>query len=388
MPKATMKQHRTTTKELTQSHLMIQGFNQRGQRDIGMIFLELVTSELSSNILYHEVLLAIILSTRNAKLKGKVKQCKDETQKSIKSSRDQTKQEFFPGKRTDEGFNPKAYKLSAKAMYDFTSSSQLKELSPETIEVNSNPESSEDEPAKAPQAFEDEEQATVDELKELNLGTNEDLRPIYVSVLLSHSEEKSYLKLLLDYKDVFAWSYKEMSVLIPRSNNVCPKDDFPLPINELMVDVTTGHEALSFADASSGCNVSTCHAKIFDDMLHKNVECYVDDLVTIKGQALVEFLADHPILATWEISDDLPNEEIFYVDVLPSWMMFFDGERCSNNVAKYQALIIGLQMAIKMKVTSLEICGILSWWVLPPLPILQQEEINATLVFTIDNEDW
>ena len=110
---------------------------------------------------------------------------------------------------------------------------------------------------------------------------------------------------------------------------------------------------------------------------------------TIKGQALVEFLADHPILATWEISDDLPNEEIFYVDVLPSWVMFFDGsalyagtsacvvsvlpqrqilpysfvlsERCSNNVAKYQALIIGLQMAIKMKVTSLEICGILSW---------------------------
>ena len=106
---------------------------------------------------------------------------------------------------------------------------------------------------------------------------------------------------------------------------------------------------------------------------------------TIKGQALVEFLADHHILATWEISDDLPNEEIFYVDVLPSWMMFFDGsalydgtsagvvsvlpqrqillysfvlsERCSNNIAKYQALIIGLQMVIKMKVTSLEICG-------------------------------
>ena len=27
-------------------------------------------------------------------------------------------------------------------------------------------------------------------------------------------------------------------------------------------------------------------------------------------------------------------------------------------------------------------------WVLPPLPILQQEEVNATSVFTIDNEDW
>ena len=57
---------------------------------------------------------------------------RDETQKSVKSSRDQTKQEFFPNKRIDEGFNPKAYKLLAKAGYDFASSSRLRELSPET----------------------------------------------------------------------------------------------------------------------------------------------------------------------------------------------------------------------------------------------------------------
>ena len=57
----------------------------------------------------------------------------DETQKSVKSSRDQTKQEFFPGKIIDEEFNPKAYKLLDKIGYDLTSSSQLGELSPETI---------------------------------------------------------------------------------------------------------------------------------------------------------------------------------------------------------------------------------------------------------------
>ena len=34
-------------------------------------------------------------------------------------------------------------------------------------------------------------------------------------------------------------------------NNVCPKDDFLLPIIELMVDATTGYEALSFTDGSS-----------------------------------------------------------------------------------------------------------------------------------------
>ena len=35
-------------------------------------------------------------------------------------------------------------------------------------------------------------------------------------MLLSPSEEKSYFELLLDYKDIFAWSYKKMSGLDPK----------------------------------------------------------------------------------------------------------------------------------------------------------------------------
>ena len=45
----------------------------------------------------------------------------------------------------------------------------------------------------------------------------------------------------------------------------------------------------------------------------------------IKGQELANFLADHPIPAAWEISDDFLDEEIFYVDIFPSWIMFLDG---------------------------------------------------------------
>jgi hypothetical protein len=37
-------------------------------------------------------------------------------------------------------------------------------------------------------------------------------------------------------------------------NKACPKDDFPLPLIEQMVDATTGHEALSFMDGYSGYN--------------------------------------------------------------------------------------------------------------------------------------
>ncbi|XP_019262764.1 PREDICTED: uncharacterized protein LOC109240565 [Nicotiana attenuata] len=202
------------------------------------------------------------------------------------------------------------------------------------------------------------------------------------------TEEEEYSKLLTEYKDVFAWSYKEIPGLSPKVavhhlgiksgarpvkqsqcmfrpelvfqikvevnklieagfirevkypswisnivpvkkkngqirvcvdfrdlNKACPKDDFPLPIIELMVEATTGHEAMLFMDGSSGYNQTRMSPKdeectafrtpkgiycykvmpiglknagatyqramqnIFDDMLHKRVECYVDDLV-------------------------------------------------------------------------------------------------------------
>ena len=67
----------------------------------------------------------------------------------------------------------------------------------------------------APPELEDGGQATMDELKEINLGTREDPRPIFVSASLSSAEEKEYLYLLLEYKDVFAWTYKEMPGLDP-----------------------------------------------------------------------------------------------------------------------------------------------------------------------------
>ena len=80
-----------------------------------------------------------------------------------------------------------------------------------------------------------------------------------------------------------------------------------------------------------------------------------------------------------------PDEDVFYIEVMPPWMMFFNGdahregartgvvfvspqwqillysfslsELCSNNVAEYQALIIGLKMAIEMGISLLEIFG-------------------------------
>ena len=45
----------------------------------------------------------------------------------------------------------------------------------------------------------------------------------------------------------------------------------------------------------------------------------------VKGQALADFLADHPIPKEWELNDDLSDEEVFVIDILPPWEMYFDG---------------------------------------------------------------
>ena len=37
-------------------------------------------------------------------------------------------------------------------------------------------------------------------------------------------------------------------------NKVCPKDDFPLPHIDTLVDATTGHKMFSFMDGFSGYN--------------------------------------------------------------------------------------------------------------------------------------
>ncbi|KAM1815098.1 hypothetical protein ACFX11_028685 [Malus domestica] len=234
-----------------------------------------------------------------------------------------------------------------------------------TIQEGKEDETPKEDVTAAPPQLEDGGQATVDDLKELNLGTKDEQKPIFISALLRTDEIDEYYQLLSEYKDVFAWTYKEMpglnpvvavhhlavkpgtrpikqtqmryrSELIPQIEAEIDKlikagfireDNFPLPIIEIMVDATTGHEALSFMDGSSGYNqirmaledeeltafrtpkgiycykvmpfglknagatYQRAMQKIFNDMLHKNVECYVDDVV-VKTKKRLDHLKD------------------------------------------------------------------------------------------------
>ncbi|KAH7841973.1 hypothetical protein Vadar_000063 [Vaccinium darrowii] len=77
------------------------------------------------------------------------------------------------------------------------------------VEEHSSSDSEGDDFPEAPPQLEDGGQPTIDDLKELNLGTPDEPRPIFVSALLSPEEEKAYFNLLMEYRDVFAWTYKK-----------------------------------------------------------------------------------------------------------------------------------------------------------------------------------
>ncbi|KAM1216037.1 hypothetical protein ACFX2J_012369 [Malus domestica] len=61
-----------------------------------------------------------------------------------------------------------------------------------------------------PPQIENGGQATMVKLREINLGTNDEPNPIFVSSLLTPEELEDYRCLLQDYRDMFAWGYQDM----------------------------------------------------------------------------------------------------------------------------------------------------------------------------------
>ncbi len=110
-------------------------------------------------------------------------------------------------------------------------------------------------------------------------------------------------------------------------NKVCPKDSFPLPSIDQLVDSTSGHELLTFMDAFSGYNQiqmapedeektafitdggTYCYkvipfglknagatyqrlvSQIFKDQIGQNMEVYVDDML-VKSRIAKDHVAD------------------------------------------------------------------------------------------------
>ncbi|KAK4397144.1 hypothetical protein Sango_1551000 [Sesamum angolense] len=60
--------------------------------------------------------------------------------------------------------------------------------------------------------------------------------------------------------------------------------------------------------------------------------------------------------AEWELSHDLPNEDVIMIEVTPPWKMYFDGASHKEE-AEYQALVLGLEIAVDAKQLPFKVYG-------------------------------
>ncbi|XP_028549778.1 uncharacterized protein LOC110092989 [Dendrobium catenatum] len=146
-----------------------------------------------------------------------------------------------------------------------------------------------------------EEQVIAETKKLIEAGfIREEKYADWITNIIPMKKKNGQIRICIDFRDL---------------NKACPKDDFPLPISELLVDNTSNYDIFSFMDGSSGYNqikmapedekhtsfrtpigifcytvmpfglknagatYQRAMTHIFDELIHQKVECYVDDLV-------------------------------------------------------------------------------------------------------------
>ncbi|XP_070015667.1 uncharacterized protein [Nicotiana sylvestris] len=250
----TVKELRIPMNELSQNHVMIQGFNQGGQRAIGAIMLGITIEDMQSSAWLH------VIDAKNS--------C------NILLGRPwihENKNVALPTKRTNEGFDPNAYKLFEKAGYNPNKPSKLGKLPSE------------------------------DAMRQPREGLGyKQPSPVRISIRRASSN-------YISVEDEFAASNRP---------SVFDRLGKSTERTSLMIDATTGYEAISFMDGLSGYNQIRMAPK--DEELTtfrtpKGIYCYK----AVKGQALADFLVDHPIPDDWELTDELPDEDAMVVEVQP-----------------------------------------------------------------------
>ncbi|CAL2276893.1 unnamed protein product [Prunus armeniaca] len=128
----------------------------------------------------------------------------------------------------------------------------------------------------APAALDDSLPEVEDPLQEINLGTEEDPRPTFISALLKEPLKSELIALLQEFRDCFAWHYHEMPGLerelvehkLPIKEGYLPvkqarrrmsmdtelKDEYPMPMADMLVDGAAHNQMLSFMDDNAGYN--------------------------------------------------------------------------------------------------------------------------------------
>jgi hypothetical protein len=127
---------------------------------------------------------------------------------------------------------------------------------------------------------------------------------------------------------------------------------------------------------------------------------------TIKGRVIAEHCAGHPV-GEDDINDDFPDEDVLNVEEKVTWKMYFDGASnqhgyevgvlliaadgvhiplsvkmkfvATNNVAEYEACIVGLEVVLAIDVKNVEIYGRKRKSILSLIKLISRKYVRSSL---------
>ncbi|KAI0488209.1 hypothetical protein KFK09_028036 [Dendrobium nobile] len=119
-------------------------------------------------------------------------------------------------------------------------------------------------------------------------------------------------------------------------NKACPKDEFPLPIPELMVDIASSHVVFSFMDGSLVNQIKMAPEDERNTAFRSPIGIFV-----IKPSPTS--LRQHTVAGESPLNDDLPDEQImsFEEATTQTWEMYFDGAASSQRGKTPESTIPG-----------------------------------------------
>ncbi|PKI63050.1 hypothetical protein CRG98_016574 [Punica granatum] len=264
--------------------------------------------------------------------------------------------------------------------------------------------------------LEDRQLTSVEPTEEINVGTEDVPRNLKIGTGLDPTQRARMIDFLTRYQEVFAWSYADMPGLDPSIRAMVTlfhdmmHKEVEVYVNDMIAKFKEGEDHLvnlkrlfdrlkeyKLRLNPAKCKFGARSGKLLGFVVsERGIEVDPDKVKAIRElppsssarEAIADHLAEFPIEDNTPIDPNFPDEGILQVDYegeKPEWKMYFDGVvnstgsgigavlispdgryypvaakidfPCTNNVAEYEACILGLQAAIDFKVKELEVFG-------------------------------
>ncbi|XP_043714609.1 uncharacterized protein LOC122662964 [Telopea speciosissima] len=223
----------------------------------------------------------------------------------------------------------------------------------------------------------------------INLGTDQCPRMIKICSSLNNDEISRMTSLLKEFEEVFTWSYKDM----PGIDSEIVQHRLPTYLDahlaKALHDITSGQIGLE-----DGSNQISLQETSIDRKNGQVVVVISEFDITyvnqksVKGQAISDHLTAFPVKTNSQpTKDSFPDEDLHFAeeDLNEGWQLYFDGATnqkgfgagvllitledfylpmafqlefgYTNNIAEYEACVIGLEMALSVGVEKIKVFG-------------------------------